>query len=120
MNTYELEGAELDAAVAQALGCTVVRVEDGPTGDPLCFARGPSDSDHPTWKSENAFCPSTVWEDGGPIIERERIELIPQRVIVECAPDAHWQAVIRDEFEAYGPTALIAAMRAYVASKELK
>ena len=61
------------------------------------------------------FKPSTDWAQGGPIIERERIEL-------RCW-DFHskpWRAEIAgsdSELAEYGPTPLIAAMRAYVASK---
>jgi len=48
---------------------------------------------------------STNWAQGGPIIEREGIALIPG-----------WTAE-RPGFSADGPTPLIAAMRCYVASK---
>lgn len=60
---------------------------------------------------------STVWAQGGPIIEREKLEV---------SPDAHcWSAYVReflfedDGREAYqeGPTPLIAAARCYVTSK---
>jgi Protein of unknown function (DUF2591) len=47
---------------------------------------------------------STNWAQGGPIIEREGIALIPG-----------WTAE-RPGFSADGPTPLIAAMRCYVAS----
>ena len=62
---------------------------------------------------------STDWAQGGPIIERESISLA-------CRPkDARglWCAVLgpnrflSPDFEGYGPTPLIAAMRCYVASK---
>jgi len=49
------------------------------------------------------------WSDGGPIIERERIEL------VICGSD--WRASLEDAPRQYGPTPLIAAMRCYVASR---
>ena len=61
---------------------------------------------------------STDWAQGGPIIEREGISLA-------CRPkDARglWCAVLgpnrflSPDFEGYGPTPLIAAMRCYVAS----
>lgn len=55
------------------------------------------------------WTPSTKWSQGGPIIERERIELGWN------GPD--WLAQIRADAEWYGPTPLIAAMRCYVASK---
>ena len=52
---------------------------------------------------------STDWEWGGPIIERERIELEWN------GPD--WLAQIEADNEWYGPTPLIAVMRCYVACK---
>lgn len=58
---------------------------------------------------------STKWEFGGPIIERERIEL--RNWDFHSQP---WRAEIAgsdSESACYGPTPLIAAMRCYVASK---
>lgn len=61
------------------------------------------------------FAPSTKWEHAGPIIERDRPELMP------CWPDGGWYARSRarpcDGDQVYGETALIAAMRARVISK---
>ena len=57
--------------------------------------------------------PSTNWAQGGPIIEREGIELSPDG-------NGRWNAAIRggDEDDvAQGPTPLVAAMRCFVASK---
>lgn len=54
---------------------------------------------------------ATDWAHGGPIIEREMIELVPHT-------DALWDAMYRDQhIPNDGPTPLIAAMRCYVASK---
>jgi hypothetical protein len=62
---------------------------------------------------------TTDWAQGGPIIEREGISLA-------CRPkDARglWCAVLgpnrflSPDFEGYGPTPLVAAMRCYVASR---
>jgi hypothetical protein len=52
---------------------------------------------------------STDWAQGGPIIERERIELEHDGFI--------WWARIKADEDYSGPTPLIAAMRCYVASK---
>jgi hypothetical protein len=89
-SVYELEGALLDDAVALALGVSL-------------DLRGLYSRD---------------WAQGGPIIERERIEICGK------ADGVGWYAGAGDapfteerEFEALGPTPLIAAMRAYVASK---
>ena len=52
---------------------------------------------------------STDWAQGGPIIQRERIRLDPR---------GHWVAGHDSSNDEYsGPTPLVAAMRAYVASK---
>lgn len=59
------------------------------------------------------FKPSTDWAQGGPIIEREQIG-----IEWNVDPINHWVAT--DDFweSAYvGPTPLVAAMRAFVASK---
>lgn len=56
--------------------------------------------------------PSTDWSQGGPIIERERIEI--------GSYADQWQATMHMEGGSIfdrGPTPLIAAMRCYVASK---
>jgi len=53
---------------------------------------------------------STDWAQGGPIIERERIDVLYEH-------DLRWIAVPQKGIESYGPTPLIAAMRCYVASK---
>ena len=62
-----------------------------------------------------AFCPSTDWALGGPIIERERI-LIQPEISKEGAGNA-WSAIAISGVEQYGPTPLIAAMRCYVVAK---
>lgn len=70
------------------------------------------------------FTPSTDWSQGGPIIERELIDIASKFL---CATTEHpngtweWQATaINEDDKAFwynGPTPLIAAMRCYVASK---
>lgn len=53
---------------------------------------------------------STDWAQGGEIIEREDIELVPKI--------DHWDAYYAELIVPYeGDTPLVAAMRAYVASK---
>jgi hypothetical protein len=54
---------------------------------------------------------STDWADGGPIIEREGIELLCESL------GFRWVAMPQKGPEWRGPTPLIAAMRCYVASK---
>lgn len=57
------------------------------------------------------IAPTVIWEQGGPIIERERISL--------DADNSHtWLAMgVGGKPCAAGPTPLVAAMRCYVASK---
>ena len=66
----------------------------------------------------NVFEPSTNWSQGGPIIERERIQIFPHNGATEWCGVSHVQ---REDYVALltkdGPTPLIAAMRSYVASK---
>jgi hypothetical protein len=67
------------------------------------------------------FQPSTDWSQGGPIIEREKIFLVPS-FNEKSIPTSVWGA---EKYDRYfrpawfgdGPTPLIAAMRAYVARK---
>jgi hypothetical protein len=60
--------------------------------------------------------PSEDWAQGGPIIERERIN-----VGEDIHPTLNWTATIyvadEEPWQIDGPTPLIAAMRCYVASK---
>ena len=53
---------------------------------------------------------STIWDIGGPIIEREKLEL-------RCNFSGEWAAQVGLDIFCFGPTPLIAAMRCYVASK---
>lgn len=100
MKTSELTGAALDWAVTRAN----------------------YEINHETvWEQDRDTCQySTDWAQAGPIIERERIQLRDHKDI-----DGHWTAmthvidggmVLRSIFED-GPAPLVAAMRAYVASK---
>ena len=53
------------------------------------------------------FC--TDWAHGGPIIEREKINLWTEGY--------DWEATQYGKWQEWGPTALIAAMRCYVGTK---
>jgi hypothetical protein len=109
----ELEGALLDAAVAKAEGIEV-RVEFNMTNPPKAVACWPV-LDGAVALQAGPLRFSTDWAHGGPIIERERMPHIP------CYPGAGWY-VTPGGMAAGGPpywgkTLLIAAMRAYVASR---
>lgn len=62
------------------------------------------------FSDEAVWCPSEDWSQGGPIIERERVDLFHYHATNQ------WGAQII-QFEQFGPTPLIAAMRCFVASK---
>jgi hypothetical protein len=80
MKTSELTGAALDWAVAK---CEGLRFEE--------------------WETWGNY--STDWAQGGPIIEREGIALLPPELAEMPG------------YEGRGETLLIAAMRCYVTSK---
>jgi len=101
MKTSELTGAALDWAVAKCEPDDTVRIYfDEDTGEKLC---------HDDWDVPE-FSPSTDWAQGGPIIEREKIQIKENGY-------GHWFAKIGKGSWMRGPTPLIAAMRCYVASK---
>ena len=111
MKTAELEGAALDYWVAKTEGRCLheqTRTKCGNWGtDFICIACGKDAYNEITtrdWK------PSTDWAQGGPIIERERIELEPTVFDWSARVDGitGWW---------FAKTPLIAAMRAFVASK---
>ena len=92
MKTKELHGAALDWAVDKSLNLNTPYNSWGQLGKVPAY--------------------STDWSQGGPIIEREKIECDTYRY--------GWRAaryVSTAPTYGYGPTILIAAMRSYVASK---
>lgn len=115
MKIEELIGPELDCWVAKALGmpARLVTLEtsgDRHVGEGQCWVPNYQGSD-----DGNQFAPSSDWAHGGPIIERERIETTPRHT-----SERGWFAnysPVNDGAVSVGPTPLIAAMRAYVASK---
>jgi hypothetical protein len=94
MKTSELIGLTLDWAVARCEGVEIIVAQ------------------------ENWDWYSSSWEHGGPIIERELIEIYPIGVL---AFNVEWCArkvdTDGDLMYLYGDTPLISAMRCYVASK---
>jgi hypothetical protein len=109
-----LTGAQLDYWVAKAEDEFAAFITDG-----ACHCA--VDDEH-TFR----FAPSTDWERGGPIIEREGIAVwrgegewcATHPSTVESAYSGRHGYIDVDRFDsAAGATPLIAAMRAYVASK---
>ena len=134
MKTSELTGAALDWAVAKCEGdlfesaptvepqiakvwplTGLVRIENGKrvgyvVNDPLFKRTKRSYADEGGIRLfVDVWGPSTNWSQGGPIIERERINLEPFSNIngEQWSADGEWDS----------PTPLVAAMRCYVASK---
>lgn len=109
MKVSQLSGAALDWAVAKCEGFDALRYE---TSRVRTLHR--RDDAQP-----RAYAPSTDWTQGGPIIEREKLELRPGLYHSELW--ACWGQTQHGERNSQqgkiGPTPLIAAMRCYVASK---
>jgi hypothetical protein len=104
IKTSELIGPALDWAVAKCMGHRVAECH----GTYIrIYLPDPKQAGYTL-----AFCPSTDWSQGGPIIQRERIA-------VEWGKNScQWLADINDGlFIQCGNTYLQAAMRCYVASK---
>lgn len=105
IKTSELIGLALDWAVAKCEGVNeeAFHLYYEPTE--------PADYDSHGYPE---FHYSTVWAQGGPIIEREKIN-------ISMSALAPWMAWFYDGLEMVeltdGPTPLIAAMRCFVASK---
>lgn len=111
MKTCELTGAALDWAVAACLGLTKQANWAGKRNTKGEFA-------HACWNQH--YKPSTVWEYGGPIIEREGIWL---RYYADEPEHHRWGATIHieeDSADYLGPTPLIAAMRCFVAATKMR
>jgi len=114
IETSELIGPALDWAVAKCEGygsdvyMRSIDLRFNARGKVSCMFV-PVDRTYVQWS------PSTNWAQGGPIIARERIELYR-------APLGETEAWLGDEdedsnYNYWGPTTLIAAMRAFVASR---
>ena len=96
MKTSELQGAALDWAAAKCEGNIGHELKD------FCLVH----------MEDPDLQYSTNWAQGGPIIEREKIQ------IGYTALEELWRAESFDLCTTqYGPTPLISAMRCYVASK---
>jgi hypothetical protein len=105
MKTSELTGAALDWAVCEATGMFKAYTQFR-SGKNFLKVYGVARNKH--------LHPSTDWAQGGPIIEREKIDHNHENgYVVALMREPHGH----DWTQAEGPTPLIAAMRCYVASK---
>lgn len=112
-----LIGAALDWAVAKAEGLPVIH-------DPMGFKTG-SESGYWVWSNEpsglqtkvgRGYSPSTIWAQGGLIVDRERPHMAP----VTYNGEPSWQSWVCGQSSAsgsFGSTFLIAAMRCHVTSR---
>ena len=117
--TSELTGARLDQAVAKACGYmydnaidrTVVSSLDG-SKTTLFFSFCAAVIDGKI----REFSPSSVWADGGPIIERKKIGCywIEEESLWRAGLDMHGYTPEFNLAQSHGPTLLISAMRSFV------
>jgi hypothetical protein len=104
MKVSELTGAQLDWAVAKCEGYEC-KFDDEILGAWLVPEEGYLHDEKPLSK----FNPSTNWAQGGPIIQWEKIGILP-------SGNAYYE-LNEGTYYSYGTTPLIASMRCYVASK---
>lgn len=110
VKTSTLTGAALDWAVAKADGVFRTLGNEGywGTAEGVAHFRKIRAADHPSGWTDT----STDWAQGGPIIEREKIEL-HWSPLWNCWGSTNKQNA---RLSFMGPTPLIAAMRCHVAS----
>ena len=114
MQTSELTGATLDWAVAKCEnfytdGFSIIRVWNNRVTKII-------PGDYETGEMYTSYSPSSDWSQGGPIIEREGVDICTSTRggwIATLLVDCEGSEVVRGE----GATALVAAMCCYVASK---
>ena len=114
VKTSELIGPALDWAVAKCEGIDL-------RGDPLIHGKDVGTlvyrprPDYHEYHWEH-WKPSTDWSQGGPLNEREKISITVSESSDEWNAEYRFKRISDDEYWS-GPTALIAAMRCYIASK---
>jgi hypothetical protein len=107
MNVNELTGSKLDWAVSKCNNT----IWNNPETKPYLFLKNHDNGFHYY---------STNWAQGGPIIEREKINIHSNMTRMAKYPDYDWLADCPEHRQCVsftGQTPLIAAMRCYVASK---
>jgi hypothetical protein len=107
MKTSNLIGPALDWAVTKALGITEIGAPEGRTFE----------SEFLLMHDAGDFNYSTDWNQGGPIIVREKIECTVSAMSANWVARIKQPTLMHDDHRHEGPTPLIAAMRCYVASK---
>lgn len=120
MKVEELTGTPLDCWVARAIGWSGP-IKYRENQDTLVWHKdGVSLTSF--FQNVKSWKPSSNWSQGGPIIEREHISVVPSGAKWDAyanagytGPDGQVDSKTPIIWEA--PTYLVAAMRAYVASK---
>ena len=118
IKTSTLTGPALRYAVATAEGYSDFTPDDDGDWHTFNSRHGKFDYLNLGAITTGYYDPSIDWSQGGPIIERELINLSPPFGCEQ--PDAgtnSWGAYIANKVGQIGPTPLIAAMRCFVASK---
>jgi hypothetical protein len=117
VNVNDLIGPALDWAVAQALGLEVKFEPMISDGSFWTIKHAPF-PDTPNQRIGFGYSPSTKWDQAGPIVDEAKIDL------AYCSHDEppHWRAGCCQPgsavgLVAIGPTALVAAMRAFVLNR---
>jgi hypothetical protein len=120
IKTSDLSGKALDYAVAQCVGKKKGYAHHLLAYEELDLVSGVAHS------LIQRYSPSTNWAQGGPIIERELLEVSPHFKSASMEKPQGvwvWKAYvlgplnIDDSFEQEGESYLVAAMRCFVASK---
>jgi hypothetical protein len=120
--TDELDGRLLDVAVALALGMTT-RIRGGDGLPVFKGAQVPDGIDLGVAREDDEFGddfePSRRWDHGGPLIEREKIELEYDGLTEDwrAVHPKHYSGKLTSFASAHGDTARIAAMRAFVKAR---
>lgn len=116
MNVGELSGARLDkwVAIAEGFGSAVMIREYGAQVAACLFSSRVMRSGDVVHRPGDFWEPSVDWRQGGPLIARERINIIESMGSWPCS----WLAFKHEVgINWVGSDPLVAAMRAYVASK---
>lgn len=105
---YLEAGPLLDYWVAMAAGYEPVYQPDSDEGPRVCISRCHNDQDALVPVPPRVFQPSTNWGDGGPFIEREKIDLVHDF--------GRWMArhERREDYSRADVSPLVTAMRAYL------
>lgn len=111
IKTSELAGRALAWAVAR---CEGYIYGDAGNGLITLYEKG-----YPKM-SASCWHPEELWQQAGPIIERENIDLRGPRPVFPQWTATIWDysdSIAREAFYAHGPTPMVAAMRCFVYSK---